>query len=338
MQKKFPEILQQFAADFDARFAAFLVSPPQPPGMLGSTSEGTGHSLSTRLVEAVRYAALAPGKRVRPYLVVRVCELCGGRRDDAWAAAAAVECVHAFSLVHDDLPAMDNDDLRRGRPTTHRQFDEATAILAGDALVVLAFELLARNYAETRRVGNESAGTAGLDRALPAGTAGLIRALPGGLAAMVLELAEAAGWSGMIGGQAADLAGESLLPGLELTRAIHFSKTARLIAAACRIGALAANADREAVATVSQFGLRLGEAFQITDDLLDVIASSDQVGKGVGKDAPAGKQTFPRAIGIEASRLAAKEAASAAFAHLTHFGPDADDLRTLTSYVFERDY
>ena len=290
----FPERLKTFAAEFDQWFKEYLTPRGDVP---------------PELLEAVHYSALAPGKRIRPYLVGRCCELAGGRTSDAFPAAAAIECVHAFSLIHDDLPAMDDDDLRRGRPTSHKRFGEAIAILAGDALVVLAFELLARHIPDKRLA-----------------------------AEMVLALADGAGWSGMIGGQTADVAGQSRPPALELTTYIHERKTARLFETACRLGATMGHAGPDMVEALGGFGRMLGRAFQIADDLLDVTSSTEAIDKGVGKHAEAGKQTFPRCIGIEESRRAANDAATAAIAHLEAFGPAADDLRTLARYVVDRDY
>jgi geranylgeranyl diphosphate synthase type II len=290
----FPERLKAFAAEFDQWFKEYLTPRGDVP---------------PELLEAVHYSALAPGKRIRPYLVGRCCELAGGRTSDAFPAAAAIECVHTFSLIHDDLPAMDDDDLRRGRPTSHKRFGEAIAILAGDALVVLAFELLAQHIPDKRLA-----------------------------AEMVLTLADGAGWSGMIGGQTADVTGQSRPPALELTTYIHERKTARLFETACRLGATMSHAGSDMVEALGGFGRMLGRAFQIADDLLDVTSSTEAIDKGVGKHAEAGKQTFPRCIGIEESRRAANDAATAAIAHLEAFGPAADDLRTLARYVVDRDY
>jgi len=287
-----PDRLRNFAVEFDRRFGDYLTPRSDIP---------------RELLEAIRYSALAPGKRIRPYLVVRCCELAGGSREDAWAVAAAVECVHTFSLVHDDLPAMDDDDLRRGRPTTHKQFGEAMAILAGDALVVLAFELLAHHVADRRLAGE-----------------------------MALELAERTGWAGMIGGQAADIAGQSQSPSLERTQFIHERKTAALFEAACRLGAMAGRGQPDAITALGEFGRCLGRAFQIADDLLDVISTAEKSGKAVGKDVAAGKQSYPRCVGVERSRAAANAAAAAAVAELERFGAAADDLRELARYVASR--
>ncbi|MBI4719126.1 MAG: polyprenyl synthetase family protein [Planctomycetes bacterium] len=286
--------LKRFATEFDARLAEYL---------------GAFRDIPSELQEAMRYSALAPGKRVRPYLVVRCCELVGGRRADAWAPAAAVECVHAFSLIHDDLPAMDDDDLRRGRPTCHKQFGEALAILAGDALVVFAFELLATRMAD-----------------------------PALAAAMVAELAGSAGGAGMIGGQAADILGESRPPEATLAAYIHDRKTASLFAAACRMGARAGRASPELIALLGGYGADLGRAFQIADDLLDLTATAQTLGKDCGKDERRGKQTFPRCVGREASRQAAQEAVQRAVSGLLRFGAAAYDLRELAAYVVHRNY
>ncbi len=287
------EFLRAFAVEFDRRLDGYLTSGDVPAPLL----------------EAVRYAALAPGKRIRPYLVMRCCELAGGSREAAWPAAAAIECVHAFSLVHDDLPAMDDDDLRRGRPTTHKQFSEALAILAGDALLALAFELVVRHTP---------------DRAIAA--------------EMVLELARQTGWSGMIGGQAADVLGEESPPDEELVQYIHERKTACLFEAACRLGAIAGGAKPELTDQLGRFGRHLGKAFQIADDLLDVTASTSALGKSAGKDASAGKQTYPRCVGVEASRARAADEVRASVAELGSFGPAADDLRQLAEFVASRNY
>jgi geranylgeranyl pyrophosphate synthase len=289
-----PDRLRDFAVEFDRRFGGYLTPRSDIP---------------RELLAAIRYSALAPGKRIRPYLVVRCCELADGSREDAWAVAAAVECVHTFSLVHDDLPAMDDDDLRRGRPTTHKQFGEAMAILAGDALVVLAFELLAHRVADRRLAGE-----------------------------MVLELAERTGWAGMIGGQAADIAGQSQSPSLERTQFIHERKTAALFEAACRLGAMAGRGQPDAITALGGFGRCLGRAFQIADDLLDVISTAEKSGKAVGKDVAAGKQSYPRCVGVERSRAAANAAAAAAVEELERFGAAADDLRELARYVASRGF
>lgn len=289
-----PDVLQAFVDDFDPKLEAILAERTDIP---------------RRLRDAMNYSLLAPGKRIRPYLATRCCQLVGKPADDAFAAAAAIECVHCFSLVHDDLPAMDDDDLRRGRPTTHKQFDEATAILVGDGLLALAFEILATSSPQQANVTQ-----------------------------MVRALAEATGATGMIGGQAADLAGQDEPSSIERTRYIHERKTGRLFDAAAKLGALAGCATDSAVASMGRFGLHLGLAFQITDDLLDVTASREQMGKATSKDAGAGKQTYPACVGIEESRLAAERAVAEAIDALSHLGPEAADLRALAKYAVSRNY
>jgi geranylgeranyl pyrophosphate synthase len=267
-----------------------------------ATSHSAGHS--ARLVEAMRYSLEAGGKRVRPVLVLWSCELCGGNRQDAMPAALAVECVHTFSLIHDDLPALDDDDTRRGRPSSHRRFGEALAILAGDGLLALSFEILAREIDD-----------------------------PAMAVAMVGELAEASGAAGMIGGEAADIEAESSPPDAGLTSSIHAAKTARLIEACCRLGALAAGADDRSVSALAGYGQALGLAYQAVDDLLDATAGSATVGKKTGKDGPAGKQTYPRAVGIEETRQRAAAMVERAIAALAPFGPPSGKLASLARFV-----
>lgn len=286
------ERLARWAADFESVLDDMLTPPGAVPAVLA---------------EAVRYAVQGGGKRVRPFIVTRICELCGGSAAQAAPAAAALECVHAFSLVHDDLPAMDNDDLRRGRPTCHKAFGEAEAILAGDALLALAFELLATRIEDPRRS-----------------------------IAAVVELAKGCGWAGMIGGQTTDIRSEELPPSLALVDEIHRYKTARLFETAGRLGAISAGAGPLQLEAAAAFGAALGRAFQVADDLLDVTGTAEQVGKAVGKDAEAGKQTYPAAIGVEASRRAADEFMAQAVTALDVFGPSADDLRELARFVVQR--
>src|SRR5438552_2105720 len=250
-----------------------------------------------RLREAMAYSLLAPGKRLRPALVMFACEAAGGVQAAALPAAAAVEMVHTYSLIHDDLPAMDDDDLRRGRPTCHKQFGEALAILAGDALLTLAFQVLAETY--------------------PAATA----------AACCRELARAAGASGMVGGQVGDLAWENQPTGrvADLER-IHAHKTGALFRASLRMGAFAAQGERPGgpeaamLSAFDEYGRGFGLAFQITDDLLDVEGEADRAGKRVGKDAARGKLTYPGLLGVSETRGRAQAACDRALAALAPFG------------------
>ncbi len=261
-----------------------------------------------RLVDAMRYSAEAGGKRLRPALVLLSCRACGGPEAAAIPAAVAIECVHTFSLIHDDLPAMDDDDLRRGRPTNHKVFGEALAILAGDALLALAFEIIATQTAP-----------------------------PASVARMTAELAHATGWQGMIGGQVEDIDGEKKPADRELVERIHSMKTARLIESSCRLGAIAAGAGDAKLDALGSFGHELGLAFQIADDLLDVTAATATLGKRSGKDAASGKQTFPRVSGVEESRRLARQAVDRARAALQIFGDEAEPLASLIDFVVERE-
>lgn len=266
-----------------------------------------------RLREAMSYSLLAPGKRLRPILVMLAAESAGGTRATAMPAAAAVEMVHAYSLIHDDLPAMDDDDLRRGRPTCHRQFDEATAILAGDALLTGAFQILAD--------------------ALPSEVS----------AACIRELALGAGAAGMVGGQFDDLAAESYpSPTIVELEAIHRRKTGALIVASLKLGAISVLPDRaggaanELSSALVEFGGSFGLAFQITDDLLDVESRTDIAGKGVGKDAARGKLTYPGLLGVTESRRRAEEAVKSARNAAARMGPAGELLAALAGCLLGR--
>ncbi|MCQ8242345.1 polyprenyl synthetase family protein [Rhizosaccharibacter radicis] len=262
-----------------------------------------------RLVEAMRYATLGGGKRLRGFLVLEVAALFGVAGDGPARAAASVEMLHAYSLVHDDLPAMDDDDLRRGQPSTHKQFDEATAILAGDALQTLAFGVLAEP--DTHRD-------------------------PAVRIALVQALAEASGAAGMVGGQMIDMDGENrALPLAEVER-LHALKTGRLIRYGAEAGAIlggAADAERAAIAA---YGRDIGAAFQVADDVLDATASAEELGKTAGKDAEAGKSTFVALLGVEGARAEAERLAARATEALASFDHKADMLRALARYVVER--
>lgn len=260
-----------------------------------------------RLGEAVGYSLFARGKRLRPILALWSCDLCGGDQAAAMPAAMAIECVHTFSLIHDDLPALDDDDYRRGVATNHKVFGEATALLAGDALLALAFEIIAGDVDD-----------------------------PTTARAMALELASAAGGAGMIGGELRDIEAEVDPPDAATTEAIHAAKTARLIQSACRLGALAAGADGQRFGAVSAYGHALGLAFQIADDLLDVTGTLATMGKRTGKDEAAGKQTMPRAVGRSESERIAAQRVEQAVAALAPFGSAGARLAALARYAIER--
>jgi geranylgeranyl pyrophosphate synthase len=263
------------------------------------------------LRDAMRYAVLSGGKRLRPILCWHACAACGGRleppddadRDDLLRAAAALEMVHAFSLVHDDLPALDNDDLRRGRPTLHRHAGEGMAILAGDALLSHAFCVLA----------------------------GLTPARRGEACAILADAA----WR-MVRGQVLDTCGGDGRPGPELVHAIHAQKTGALLVAACRLGALCAGADAASTDAVTRYAERAGLMFQIVDDLLDVEQSAEQTGKRTGKDAHAGKVTYPGVFGVQASRAKVALLRAEALEALALLGPKAENLRTLAELLAQR--
>ncbi len=264
-----------------------------------------------RLHEAVRYSVLNGGKRLRPMLVYATGQMLGVPLIQLDVPAAAVELIHCYSLVHDDLPAMDDDDMRRGRPTTHRRFDEATAILVGDALQMLAFDLLAT------------------DRDLPADARTRLR--------LIELLSRAGGSRGMTGGQALDLAAEHVAVSLEQLETIHRLKTGRLLQAAVLMGAaLAPMLDRGQERALADYGDLIGLAFQVRDDLLDVESDSATLGKTAGSDAIHGKATFPALLGVEASRKRLRELLDAALDALAGFGPQADVLREIARQVVER--
>jgi geranylgeranyl diphosphate synthase type II len=261
------------------------------------------------LRRAILYTLGAPGKRIRSALVLWCCELIGGRENaNARTAAAALEMVHTYSLIHDDLPAMDDDDLRRGRPTCHKAFDEATAILTGDALLTLAFEILAA------RVND-----AGLSVRL------------------ITELARAAGPAGMIAGQIADLRAENTAGSVAALEYIHINKTARMFRCAARMGALCGGADAGQLDALGRYGLKIGLGFQIADDILDVSASSEQLGKTAGKDLKAAKCTYPAVVGMEKAIELEQQLAREAAGLLEPFGAKADILRQLTAALLRRD-
>jgi geranylgeranyl diphosphate synthase type II len=288
-------VFQQFAA---------AVRPAIEDGLASYCDFGSG--CPARLQAAIRHSVLAPGKRLRPLLVLAAAQACGSAIDVALPAACAVELVHTYSLIHDDLPAMDNDDLRRGRPSCHAAFDEATAILAGDALLARAFEVLATD-------------------------------LPAPLAARCCaELAQAAGATEMVGGQADDLAAEQAEGTLEQLEAIHRRKTGAMLTVSLRLGALSSQADGEQMDRLTAYGTRLGLAFQIVDDLLDLTGNVADIGKKTGQDTQHGKLTFPSLLGVDESWRRAASLIDQAIAQLTPWGSRAEILIDLARFVLER--
>jgi geranylgeranyl pyrophosphate synthase len=287
------EILRRAADAIDAGIASLdHLWPSHPP----------------RLWEAMRYSLAAGGKRLRPALVLESCRAAGGdaASPSARSAALAMELIHTFSLVHDDLPAMDDDDLRRGRPTNHKVFGEATAILAGDAMVTAAFELLARSA----------------DAAIAP--------------QLIAELASAAGPAGMIGGQVLDMEGENRSLSIEELRRLHAMKTGALLVASCRMGAICARADDATLAALAAYARHVGLAFQIVDDLLDVTSTPEQLGKATHKDAGRGKNTYPQLLGLDGARDAAGQELALAVAALSPLGGRAAGLASMARFIVQR--
>ncbi|MCI0331978.1 MAG: polyprenyl synthetase family protein [Planctomycetes bacterium] len=266
----------------------------------------------SHLAEAIRYAFLSPGKRLRPQLLLMATEACGGSVDAALPAACAVEMVHAYSLVHDDLPAMDDDDLRRDRPTCHKRFGEAVAILVGDALLARAFEVMASEIQP-----------------------------PTVAARCCAVLGRAAGATALVGGQAADLQfaerAADLAGDLHELQSIHDRKTGALFVAALELGGIVAGATPAQLAALVAYGQKVGLAFQITDDLLDVAGDPMAVGKRVAKDSANGKLTFPNVLGIDESRRRAAELVDDACAIIDELGPKAEPLVALARFVCSRE-
>lgn len=261
------------------------------------------------LHRAMRYSIFSGGKRLRPVLVLAAAEACGGKPSSALPAACAVECIHTYSLIHDDLPCMDDDDLRRGRPTAHKVFGEGVAVLAGDALLTIAFEILA----ETKETPHHK------------------------LQDFFVELTSAAGSSCLIGGQVADIEAENKASTAQDLLFIHRGKTAALISASLRLGAMTANAPCKEVRALGKFGEALGLAFQIVDDILDVTQSTKTLGKSAGKDAAAGKTTYPGVFGLEKSRKEAARLTKAARKALEPFGERAAFLHALADQLLDRE-
>lgn len=277
-------------AAVEAHMAAFIDQRPLPEN----------------LRQAAKYALFGPGKRMRPLLVMRACEAVGGPMNNALPPAAAIEMIHCFSLVHDDLPAMDDDDLRRGRPTLHKHTNEAMAILAGDLLMGLAFEIVAQQM--------EGAASVAVLRELALGT------------------------NNMIAGQVYDTLPDfpDAMPPIERLRTIHRNKTGALIRSSCRMGAMAGGADDAHLESLSRYGDAIGLMFQVMDDILDVTQSTEQLGKTAGKDVAQNKLTYPALIGLEASRAEVTRLHAEANAALESLGSPAEPLRELCDFMAVR--
>jgi geranylgeranyl diphosphate synthase type II len=263
------------------------------------------------LHKAMRYSLFAGGKRLRPILCLAAAEACRGKVENALPLACALECIHTYSLVHDDLPSMDNDDFRRGRPTCHKVFGDGIAVLAGDALLTVAFEIVSRARPTSRY----------------------------DISVLLRETAVAAGSQKLIAGQVADLEAEGKRVKHEQLQFIHQNKTAAILKTSVRLGAMSANADAGKLSGITRFGERLGLAFQIIDDILDVTQTSEILGKSAGKDVAAKKATYPAVIGLEKSRGEAQRLTRQAHDALSVFSRrDAEPLHGLANYLLEREY
>jgi len=269
----------------------------------------TAPSSPSVLHEAMKYSLFAGGKRIRPVLALASFEACGGDAKKIIPQAAAVELIHTYSLIHDDLPAMDNDDLRRGKPTNHKMFGEAMAILAGDALLTEAFSMM---------------------------TQADIKIKPSILLKAVREVALAAGHNGMVGGQAQDIISEDAEPDGEILEFIHLHKTAALIKSSVRIGTILAGSRKKQLQALTRYGENTGLAFQIIDDVLDVEGTPEELGKPVGSDSRKKKMTYPSVYGIEGARNKANELISIAIDAIGIFSSEADPLREIAGYLVKR--
>ena len=260
--------------------------------------------------KAMRYSLFAGGKRLRPILCLAAAEACGGTIANAIPLACAIECIHTYSLVHDDLPSMDNDDFRRGRATCHKVFGENMAVLAGDALLTIAFEIISRAKPARRY----------------------------DMSTLLREVAVAAGSQKLIAGQVADLEAEGKPANRDQLRYIHENKTSAILTTSVRLGAMSANATAAQLNAITKFGRALGLAFQVIDDILDVTQTSEKLGKSAGKDIAAKKATYPSVIGLDESRSEAKRLTRNAHSALSAFDRDGEALHALANYLLEREY
>lgn len=295
MEQKYKDIMAGYIAAIEKNIKKY-------------TEDRSGNSAQNRLTEAMRYSLEAGGKRVRPVLVTEFCRLCGGTDAMSAAPAAAIEMIHTASLIHDDLPAMDNDDFRRGRPSCHKAYTEAEAILAGDALIVLPFQIIAE---DTTLDGDKKA-------------------------RIISDLAAATAVTGMIGGQAIDIDNETRTDVDEANlRYMYSLKTGALIRTSCRMGCIAAGASEEKIQLADEYAKKIGLAFQIIDDILDVTSTTEELGKPVGSDEENNKTTFVTVMGIEKAKEEADRLTGEAMALLDKFD-DSDFLKALTMELLDR--
>jgi geranylgeranyl diphosphate synthase type II len=259
--------------------------------------------------KAMRYSIFAGGKRMRPAVLLAAAEACGGSEKDALPLACAVECIHTYSLIHDDLPAMDNDDFRRGKPTNHKVFGEGIAVLAGDALLTQAFEIAAQAKGWPRYPHRD----------------------------LILEIAKASGSLQLVGGQVADLEGENKKLSIAELKFIHERKTSALLCCSVRLGGMSGNCTPAQLQALTDFGYNVGLAFQVIDDILDVTQTSEQLGKTAGKDVAVQKATYPSIVGLEKSRKVAEQLTAKAFASLKIFKGKAVALEALAEFLLKRE-
>lgn len=295
MSSNLKDYLKSLVNHVDTALDDFLPIPGEAPGAIH---------------EAMRYTIFAGGKRLRPVLCIAAAEACGGNESSALKAACAVELMHTYSLVHDDLPCMDDDDLRRGRPTCHKVYGEGMAVLCGDALLTESFALLAKSDASERYTVGQ----------------------------MISELASAGGSRKLIGGQVLDLEGEGQQLSKEQLLAIHEAKTAALLMTSLRLGGMTANASPEQLAALSDFGYSLGLAFQVIDDILDVTQTTKSLGKTAGKDVAANKSTYPSVWGLEQSGKEAERLTQVALEALEIFGERGARLREIAEWMLAREH
>ena len=268
----------------------------------------TARARPATIHQAMRYSLFAGGKRIRPILTLAAAEACGGRPNDAMPLACVVECIHTYSLIHDDLPAMDNDDFRRGRPTSHKVYGEGIAILAGDALLTQAFEIAAQAKGWPRYPH----------------------------ISLIREITDTAGSLKLIAGQVADLEGEGKNLSVAQLRYIHERKTSALLACSVRLGGMSTNCTARQLKALTDFGYNIGLAFQVIDDILDITQTTEKLGKTAGKDQATAKATYPAIVGLEKSRKIAKKLTDKAFAALKPFGDKATALEAITEYLLKR--
>ena len=276
------------------------------------------------LHDALKYSLFAGGKRIRPILAMASYEACGGEAVDVLPQAAAFELIHTYSLIHDDLPAMDDDDLRRGKPTNHKVFGEAMAILAGDALLTEAFSMLT----STDLLLHFSSGGMGALKGKKITRSSLLK--------IVREIAFSSGMHGMVGGQAEDILSEDSVPDPQKIEFIHRHKTAALIAASVKMGPILANSNKKMLKSMTKYGENIGLAFQIIDDILDIEGSTEELGKPAGSDRRKKKMTYPALFGVEGARQKAGTLITGAIEAISMFPSGADPLREIARYLFER--